>query len=326
MGEKILCGVDLGGTKLSVGLFTARGELLAKKITNDHTMLGNHEMTRCIADIIIPTCKEAGISPRELESIGVGLAGHIDSRTGIIITTSNFRIPFRHYPLQQELESLTDTPAVIDNDANAQVLGEYLFGAGRGRQDIVFMTVSTGVGAGIISQGKIFQGHFGFAGEIGHTIVEPASEVQCSCGNKGCLMALCGTLGLSERYEFCLREGIISKLGFEAGKVPKIDGIILEEGLNTGDSISQLLFRESAEYIGIGIYNIYQVINPQTLILGGGLMNLGFGFFNLIKEKFNSLVQNMLSGELEIVLAELGSEAGLLGAAFLPREKNSQCL
>ncbi|RLW70189.1 MAG: hypothetical protein B6D68_01160, partial [spirochete symbiont of Stewartia floridana] len=184
--------------------------------------------------------------------------------------------------------------------------------------NVIFMTVSTGVGAGIISRGRIFHGHFGFSGEIGHTIVEPSSPVRCTCGNRGCLMALCGTLGLSDRYELCLREGMVSKLGFRAGEVPKIDGMLLEEGVKSGDEIASRLFRESAEYIGIGIYNIYQVVNPQTVILGGGLMRMGFGFFDLICKKFNSLVRNMVYEELEIVLAELGTGAGLLGAAFLP--------
>ena len=318
MGKELFCGVDLGGTKLSVGLFSAEGELLIERKTSEHSNLGNKDMLACIADLIHSLGKEVAVSSDRLKSIGIGVAGHINSRAGLIITTSNFNIPFRNYPFREEMERMVDVPVIIDNDANAQVLGEHLFGAGRDRQDVVFITVSTGVGAGIISQGRIFNGHFGFSGEIGHTIVEPSSPVRCTCGNRGCLMALCGTLGLSDRYEFCLREGMVSNLGFRVGEVPGIDGILLEEGVKAGDEIALRLFRESAEYIGIGIYNIYQVVNPQTVILGGGLMRMGFGFFDLIRKKFNSLVRNMVYEDLEIVLAELGTRAGLLGAAFLP--------
>lgn len=321
MGDKLLCGVDLGGTKLSVGLFSKTGELLIENKVSNHSNLDNGAMVVRIADLLRRLLDEGGVSFNQLLGIGVGMAAHINSRKGVVITSSNFPKPFRNYPFRDELQQLVKAPVTLDNDANAQAFGEYLFGAGRGRQELVFMTVSTGVGAGIISRGNIMRGYSGFAGEIGHTIVEPSSRVRCSCGNYGCLMAHCGTLGLPERYRFCLEEGMVSGLNLTVSDVGKVDGFLLEKGVEIGDPIALRLFRESAEYIGIGIYNLYQSVNPQAVILGGGLMRIGFGFLGLIQKKFESLLQNMVDEKLEILHAGLGNRAGLLGAASLPLEE-----
>ena len=318
MTEKLLCGVDLGGTKLSVGLFTRSGESVAENKVTDHSELGNDGMVGRIADLVKELLEREGVGYSDIEGVGIGLAGHINAREGLIITTSNFPSPFRNYRFRDRLREHLETRIIVDNDANAQALGEYRFGAGQGRNDVVFMTVSTGVGAGVIVDGRLVRGHSGFAGEIGHTIVEPSSSIQCTCGNYGCLMALSGTISLTDRYRKYQDQGMKSIL--DEAEISAIDGMILEKGLHAGDEISRRLFTESAGYIGIGIYNMYQFINPQMVILGGGLMKLGEEFLGLIRDKFESMVQNMVHEELQIVTAGLGNRAGLIGAAALTLE------
>ena len=321
MADNLLCGVDLGGTKLIAGLVSESGEVQTSIKVNDHVQLGNHAMVERIASLVGQLLKETGVGVEQLRGVGVGMAAHTNARKGLVITTSNLPIPFRNYPLRDELQQLLGVNVVLDNDASAQAYGEYLFGAGQGCRELVFMTVSTGVGAGIISQGNIFRGFSGFAGEIGHTIVEPSSRVRCTCGNYGCLMALCGTLGLPSRYRFCMEEGMGAKL--DPDEVDNLDGVLLEKGVDMGDEIALRLFQESADYIGIGIYNIYQAINPQRVILGGGMMRMKYGFMNLIQRKFDSLVQNMVDERMDIVPAKLGDRAGLLGASALLLESDN---
>lgn len=317
MADKILCGVDLGGTKLSIGLFSLKAELVSECTVTDHTALSGDETVHYTAELVKSLLKKEGKQFSDLTGVGVGVAGHINFQEGLIITSSNFPGTYRNYPFKNKLQQLLDAPVFLDNDANAQAFGEYLFGAGQGRDNMVFLTVSTGVGSGIIVEGKLLHGHSGFAGEIGHTIVKPESRIRCTCGNYGCLMALCGTLGFSDRYKYCLQDGMESNLGIKAENVPHIDGKFLEQGLKAGDKISRQIFEETANYIGIGIYNIYQTLNPQTVVLGGGLMKLGNEFFNIIESRFESLVQNMVWDKLEIVPASLGVLSGMLGAAAL---------
>ena len=318
MTEKFLCGVDVGGTKLSIGLFSQEGELKSERRISDHACLGNDAMVKRVADIIRDFLRGEGIGFGDILGIGVGMAGHINSMKGLVITSSNFPVPFRLYPFREGLESELQSPVILENDTNAQAFGEYRFGAGRGRSSMVFLTVSTGVGAGIVINGRIFRGHSGFAGEVGHAIIDPDSPIPCTCGNRGCLMALSGTLGLSRRYRLCLEEGMKSDL--PPDEVNTMDGMALQRRIAAGDEIAMRLLKESADYIGIGIYNIYQSFNPQTVVLGGGLMNLGYGFFDRIKDKFESLVQNMVYEKLEIALTRLDGQAGLIGAAALPLE------
>lgn len=320
MTGKLLCGVDLGGTKLAVGLYTPEGRLIADRKVKDHAGLGNDEMTDRIADLVEALLKEEGVEESDLAGIGVGMAAHINSAKGMVITVSNFAKPFRRYPLGIRLGERFSVPVVLDNDANAQAYGEYTFGAGKGRRDMVFITVSTGVGAGIIVGGRLLRGHSGFAGEVGHTIVDSDSRIRCTCGNYGCLMALSSGLGLAERYRLYLEEGMTSSLGIHADAIPVVDGHFLEEGWKTGDEISRRIVEDSARYVGIGIYNVYQTINPQTVVLGGGLMKMGPEYLRMITETFRSLVHDMVDEELEIVLTALGDRGGLLGAATLPLE------
>lgn len=323
MTEKLLCGVDLGGTKLSVGLFHPDGKSVAELKVTDHSHLENDELVSKVAILVHELLESQKIHQESLTGIGVGMAGHINFDKGLIITSSNFPKPFDNYPFRDRLQDKLKAPVTLDNDTNAQAFGEFLFGAGMGKKDMAFITVSTGVGAGIISDGRILRGYTGFAGEIGHTIVDPVSEIRCTCGNYGCLMALSGGLGLPLRYRQCLKQGMVSSIGISADNANKVDGIVLEQGVEAGDEICVRLFEESAVFIGIGIYNLYQSINPQTVILGGGLMNMGFGFMDRIRNKFDSFLQNMVQDKMEIIHAGLGNRSGLLGAAALPLDERN---
>jgi glucokinase len=238
----------------------------------------------------------------------------------VIITTSNMD-GFKNYPLREKLQSHFTIPVVLDNDTNAQALGEFLFGAGPGYESMVFMTLSTGIGAGIIIDRKLYRGITGTAGEIGHAIIDPHSDLMCTCGNKGCLMALACGLALPHLFEQKIKEGLLSLLDLPTGfDRSRIDGQVLKRGLEMDDPVSRAVISQSGYYVGIGVYNLFQALNPPLIVLGGGLINWGDFYLDTIKETFYGLARDMLYDPLEITVSKIIGDAGVIGAAALTME------
>ena len=315
---KFICGVDLGGTKLSAALFDQMGILIGKEITHDHVNETTDGIVGVIADLIKALLKNNNARLTDILGIGVGLAGHILYRKGIIITTSNFKVTFTNYPFVEKMELyFPGVKILLDNDANVQALGEYMYGAGKGYESMVFMTVSTGVGAGIVLNGKLLRGKNGTAGEIGHSIIEYKSKYLCTCGNYGCAMAHSSGLFLPELYKYKLESGMTSSIGLTLDNISSFDGHFLEKGVNKGDKISISIMNESADIIGASVFNIHKMLDPDAVVLGGGLMQLGDKYMSRIKNQFRFLMQEMMEDEMEIKHSEIGADAGLLGAASL---------
>ncbi len=315
--EKILCGVDLGGTKLSAGLVHPDGSILAKSVVYDHVAMDEDGIVNYITLIIKQLISANGLNETDLEGIGVGFPGHVRYRDGYTITTSNLK-GFKNYPLRHQLAGNFRVPVTIDNDANAQAFCEMKFGAGRGYDDLIFLTVSSGIGAGIVLNRKIYRGMTGTAGEFGHTIVDPDSDFICTCGNRGCLMGCACGLTLPARFRKKIEDGMQTSLPLPVDfDYSRVDGKLILQGLEAGDPVSVEIVRDCADYIGIGIYNIFQVFNPPLVILGGGLMNLGDLYFSRILEKFHELARDMIYDTIAIVRSEAGADAGLIGAAAL---------
>ena len=185
--NNFFCGVDLGGTKLSVGIVDGEGTVIDKILVKDHTKKPELMVVEEIALLVKKLIKKNNLDEEDLPGIGVGFPGHVRFEEGITITSSNLR-GFKNYPLREELQKQFRIPVVVDNDANAQAYGEFTYGAGKGYNTMIFMTISTGIGAGIVINRKIFRGLTGTAGEIGHTIIDSRSKRKCTCGNYGCLM------------------------------------------------------------------------------------------------------------------------------------------
>ncbi len=321
-GEKLLCGVDLGGTKLAVALFGRDGSALDREITRGHICKEPDEVMAIIAGMIRALLERKGLGLGGLEGVGVGVTGHVLWRKGLVITSSNFEKSFRGYPLVERLSGLLPgTRVLMDNDANAQALGESMYGAGRGCESMVFMTVSTGIGAGIVINGRLLRGHQGTAGEIGHSIIDFDSKQLCTCGNYGCAMALSSGLFLPRLYGDKLRAGMKSCIDIDEGRLDSVCGEMIAHGMKCGDEISQAVHDESADAVGVAVFNLHQILNPDMVVIGGGLLNLGDAYVARIREKFRSLVKDMMYEEMEIRVSELASDAGLLGAASLLLER-----
>ncbi len=317
--EKLLCGVDLGGTKLAVGLFSRKGRQIDRLEINDHVDKNNDGVTEAIVGLVKKIQSKNEIQDPDLLGIGIGVAAHIRFAEGLVITSSNFKVPFKNYPMRQKVQARFDVPVILDNDANAQAYGELIFGAGRGRKNIVFLTVSSGIGSGIIIDGKLLRGMTGTAGEIGHTITQFESDQRCTCGNRGCLMAQASGIFFPSLFLKKLDQGKSTVM--EIRDVSTVNGRTIAEGSRRGDEICTEIFYDSAHMIGIGVYNIFQMLNPEAVIIGGGLMNLGEEYMAEVRRTFHAYVRNMMYDPMEILLAELGADSGLIGAAALILEQ-----
>jgi glucokinase len=315
-----LCGVDIGGTKCSIALINTDGKILDKIYTCAHVEEGETGMVAMIAGHVKEIIERNNLKQSDLPAIGVGCAGHIRKSDGVIITTSNLE-GFSNYPLRAELQSHFEIPVILDNDANAQAYGEYKFGAGKGYEDMIFVTISTGIGAGIIIDGRLYRGMTGTAGEVGHTIVEPGSELVCTCGNKGCLMACACGMALPYLFEKKLKEGMQTKIKMPPNfNISKINGQTIKKGLDMDDPLSKAVITDSAYYVGIGLYNLFQTLNPPLIVLGGGLTNWGEFYLDKIKETFYLLARDMIFDPIKITLSDIIGEAGVIGAAALSLE------
>ena len=315
---KILCGVDLGGTKLAAALFEQDGTLIAKELVYDHRKDSCDEVVLVIVELLTKLFKENGVDTDRIAGIGTALAGHILYEEGRIITTSNFPVNMEGYPFADKLGAyFPGVKILLDNDANAQAYGEYKYGAGRGSRSLVFVTVSTGIGSGIILDGKVIRGQSGTAGEIGHCIVDYKSDVRCSCGNYGCAMALASGLFFPDLYRMYMKKGLYSTIDITEEDVDQVDGRMILKGIRSEDPVSCAVAENSAVVVGTSLFNIFSMLDPELVVLGGGLMALGEDYIKRIVEEFHSHTHGMMYKEMKIKLAETGADAGLLGAASL---------
>jgi glucokinase len=318
--EKFLCGVDIGGTKLSTAIVRQNGTILDKCIDCTHVEKTEVQLVKQISGEIRELLGKNGLQEDDLTGIGIGCAGHIRFRDGVIITTSNLK-GFKNFPLRDAVQSEFRIPVIVDNDANAQAFGEFKFGAGMGYDNMVFLTISTGIGAGIVINGKLYRGYTGTAGEFGHTIVEPSSDLKCTCGNNGCLMAVACGMALPHLFRKKIEAGMKSTMLIRDDfDYSTVTGKFLKQGLDAGDPVSRQVILDSAYYVGIGMYNIFQALNPQCIVLGGGLLSWGDTFINHIRKVFYDYARDMIFDPFGIVTSKIGPDVGVIGAASLTLE------
>jgi glucokinase len=319
-------GIDLGGTKLAVGIVDGGGAILGECASRDHIGLPEEEVLdrveRNLDSALEGTGKALGrkISRRDLVGAGILFPGHLRWPDGVTLTSSN--LPgFKGFPLRRRLEQRLSVPVLADNDANGQTLGEHRYGAGAGADHMVFMTVSTGVGGGIIIDGRLYRGITGTAGEFGHMIVDATGGGTCACGNRGCLMGSVSGLALPgaahRAAERLAASGKPGKLPSGCIDFDDLDGEHLGAGCGEDNELCREVVEEFARYIGIGLYNIFQILNPRLVVLGGGLLNLPDSFFEGAVRTCRELAGDMMLERMEIRKGTLGIRAGILGAASL---------
>ena len=311
-------GIDLGGTNIAVGLVNEFCRIVVKKSTPTLAKRPSDEITSDMARLCLEVCAEAKTPITEIESIGIAAPGIANLDNGCVEYSCN--LPFRRYPIAKKLASMLDiedSKIKIANDANAAAYGEAVAGAARGSKNSIMVTLGTGVGGGIIIDGKIFTGHNHAAGEIGHIVID-VDGPQCGCGRKGCWEAYSSATALirmtKEKIAECEKEGRYTIMS----EAERISGRTACEAMRAGDPAGKEVYDKYVKYLAAGLTNMVNIFQPEVISLGGGVSNEGQSLIDAIKpivhkEQYGSGF--LTPGELRI--AELGNDAGMIGAAMM---------
>jgi glucokinase len=323
MAEKWLIGVDLGGTTTKIAFISFYGEILNKwEIPTDKSNEGKNIPTD-IAKAIDRKLDELGHSKNEIHGIGIGAPGPVDLTSGIIYEAVNLGWKDQ-YPLKDLLEVETSLPVVVDNDANVAALGEMWKGAGNGAKDLVCVTLGTGVGGGVIANGDIVHGKRGAAGEIGHITSIAVGGAPCNCGKSGCLETIASATGIvrlaHEALQKGQQEGKLGEIFREYGQVSAKD---VFDAARNGEKSALEVIENVASHLGVALANIANTLNPEKIVLGGGVSRAGDILLGPVKENFLKHSFPSVAKSTEIAIATLGNDAGVIGAAWLVKNKIS---
>nr|WP_026692898.1 ROK family glucokinase [Peribacillus kribbensis] len=315
--DKWLVGVDLGGTTTKIAFISYYGEIIHKwEIPTDRSDHGKN-ITINIAKSIDDKLEELGQSKNKLLGIGMGAPGPVNSHTGAIFEAVN--LGWTNYPLKQLLEVETALPAVIENDANVAAIGEMWKGAGNGAKDLVCVTLGTGVGGGVIANGHVVTGISGAAGEIGHITVVTENGYSCNCGKKGCLETVASATGVVRLAgEALLNSEEPSKLRDFGEELTSKD---VFDTAAAGDVIAMAVCDKLSFYLGLAIANMANVLNPEIIVIGGGVSKAGDGLLRPVDSYFKQFSFPRVAASTKLAIATMGNDAGVLGAAWLAKNE-----
>lgn len=320
--KEYIIGIDLGGTNVRVAAVTSEGEILEKIERRSEVHRGRDQVIERLLKAIEEIRKPLQEKGLELSAIGLGIPGIINIKEGIIVQSPNFP-DWNEFSLRSYLENKLDVPFWIENDANAAALGELWMGAGRGSKHFCCLTLGTGVGSGIIVDGKILHGVDGMAGEAGHIVVNPEGPL-CGCGNYGCLEVYASATGLMRMAKEALARGAFQQLPPSMRREAR--GEIKEDLLTAkalhvlaeeGDPEARRIFSEMGRYLGIGLVTLIQLFNMERIILGGGVSEAWDYFTPEMENQIQIRAYKASARRVKIQKALCGGDAGMLGAAYV---------
>lgn len=313
---KYYIGIDLGGTNIVAGVVDEQYNILAKASTKTNCPRPDREIARDMAKMAIQAVENAKLTMEQIEWIGIGTPGIANSRDGIIEYSNN--LGFVNTPMVKYIQEDIDKPVFVENDANAAAYGEFVAGAAKGANNAVCITLGTGVGGGIIIDGKIYAGS-NFAGaEIGHTVISVDGS-QCTCGRKGCFEVFSSATGLIRMTKESMAKNPDSSMHkLVAERSGKVSARIAFDAMRMGDAAAKAVVDDYIKYLAAGITNTINTFQPDILCIGGGVCNEGDALLLPVKELVAKEVYTRNSKQnTQIVIAKLGNDAGIIGAAFL---------
>lgn len=322
MGKQII-GIDIGGTKVKIGLLDVQGNIHSKWDINTNIINNGAFIVDEIWESILS--KSVMKNNQEILGIGIGAPGFVDAKTGIVHEAVN--IGWENFELGRRFNEKTNLPVFVENDANLAALGENWKGAGGLVDDLIVVTLGTGVGSGIVSNGEVIQGVNGTAGEIGHIIVDPHGRL-CNCGRIGCLDTIASANGIVRYAENVILKnptGELAKIYQKNNKITSKDIFVLASQDNE-DCIQ--IIDWVADALGIAFANAATILNPSKILIGGGLSKAGDIFLNKIKKSFLKYSLARIGEVTQLDFAELENDAGITGAAYLVYtrlQKNDDC-
>ncbi|MDE7158560.1 MAG: ROK family protein [Clostridiales bacterium] len=313
----MIIGVDLGGMSAKAAVLSEEG-LLGKARIETSVDRSIEQTASDLARLCKQAAVNAGVPFDKIEAIGIGSPGVIDSSTGTVVSWTNFF--WKDVPLGSLVSNLLQKPCFVTNDANAAALGEAKFGAGKNYSDSVFVTIGTGVGGGIVIDGKLFEGYKSAGAELGHTVIRQNGEL-CTCGRRGCFERYASTSALIRLTREKMKENTKSAMWKFAETVDDVDGRTSFLAAKQGDESAKKVITEFIAALGEGIANVVNLLRPQAIIIGGGISAEGDVLLKPLKDYvYANIYVAKEYAPLEIVCAELGNDAGLYGAAVYAQE------
>jgi len=313
MIKDAIAAIDIGGTKIALGLADINGQPLPFRRFPTRVERG----PRPIIDEAINELKRmAGEAGVRLVAVGVGCGGPLDRRRGLILSPPN--LPgWDEFPILRLVKERLGLPVLLDNDANAAALGEHEYGVGRGLRNLVYITISTGIGGGLIINNQLVHGVGDGAGEVGHMVVQPDGP-PCGCGARGCLEALCSGTSIARRaVERLVKDGRPSTL--REGSVEDVTAHSVAAAARVGDELAREVWDETVHYLALGLSNIIAALAPEAIILGGGVSTSGDQLLLPLRQCIRESVKIMPVEQVQIVQASLGGDSGVYGALIIGR-------
>lgn len=308
-------GIDVGGTNVKIALVDEKGKIKYSNSVPTRAEMGYEYTVNNIKQAIYDLLKETKLEPKNIECIGFGFPGQVDYKSGIVRLAPN--IPgWVDVPIAKLIEDEFHIPTRVDNDVRCAALGELNFGAGKGCENLICITVGTGIGSGLIVNGKLVRGASNAAGEIGHIKLQMNDGPICGCGDTGCLEAFASGPSIVAMAEDYIRGGKSTKFREMANSNP-ITPYIVCEAAKAGDPVAKRIFTIMGEYIGIGMASVVNLLNPEKFIVGGGVADAGEILMTPLKETLKKRAMKIAGEAVEVVPAQLGNTAGVIGASLL---------
>lgn len=313
-------GIDLGGTNIKVGIVDEEYNIVGRSNVKTNLPRPAEAIVDSIVEAVNLACEDAKVSINDVNSIGIGTPGAANRNTGVVLYSNN--LGFKNTELGSMLKMKIGKEIFVENDANAAAYGEFLNGGGKGYQNVVVITLGTGVGGGIIIDGKIYTG-FNFCGaEIGHSVIEYGGR-QCSCGRKGCFEAYASATALIKATKEAMESNKNSRMWAVADNdINNVDGKTAFDGMRLEDDTAIQVTNEYINYLGCGLVNVVNIFQPEVLLIGGGICKEGENLTKPLEEiiaRDSYCIDEKASTKLDI--AKLGNDAGIIGAAYLFRLK-----
>jgi glucokinase len=312
---KLTGAIDIGGTKILIGLIDQSGELLARRRIETLAEQGAEQVIARTVHALQEMLQEIDASEEALEVIGCSIPGPLDSNRGVVHFSPNLQ--WRDVPFVELVQRFIKVPVLIDDDAHCAALGEARMGAARGRDCAVYVTISTGIGGGIIIGGNLYRGAHGSAGEIGHITLEAAGP-SCSCGNFGCFEALASGSAIAARARQAILHGDQTGLSMFSDDPTKLSAKHVVQAAETGDAVAIRIIESAGDYVGIGLAAVASAFDPEVIVVGGSVVLSGSILLQCAQRSFRERTISPLGSLISIVPAALGEESSLWGAASLP--------
>lgn len=314
----LIAGVDLGATSVDVALTTLAGEILGHRSESADIKHGPRVILNRIKEVLSELLSEQSANARELLSIGIGVPGPVEQATGVL-RSPPIMPGWDRFPIRGFFAGDYAAPVFVDNDVNIMTLGEHRAGVGKGVNNLLFVKVGTGIGCGIITDGRIYRGTQGSAGDIGHIVVDPEGPI-CTCGNRGCLEAMAGAPAIVLKAERRVREGLSPALSGALERRGELRVEEIGEAAGAGDYEALSIIRHSGSLVGQVLATLVSVLNPSLIVIGGGVSQIGHSFLAEIRSTVYQRSLPLATRNLPIVLSEIQETSGVLGAGVLAAE------